>query len=208
MNRILFHLWSKISYDPKKYWEKRGEKFHAENIYDDSKYRKQEEKLMGLLSKLEFSTVFEFGCGYGRITELILKKFEIKEYHATDISPHLVREVNDSLKKYDNLETSVIDIANIHTGKKYDLVIGSEVLMHVKPNQINNTVEELIKHTKKYLVNVDWYELPVPKIKAGHNFVHEYDKIYKTKQMINNIQQVRVDNSPPTMIFCASINEK
>jgi len=78
-------FWSSFfKYDPREYWLKRGEVFSDENLYHKQEYRSQEKTLLHYLSRLNFSSVFEFGCGFGRITRLLLDNFDVKEYLATE----------------------------------------------------------------------------------------------------------------------------
>ena len=203
-------FWSSLfKYDPQKYWLERGKKFYDEKLYDKNKYREQEKKLLNYLSSLDFSSVLEFGCGFGRITELLLKNFEINEYLALDISPDLIKHAKNLEKKFGNIRFDVCDIRHLELEKKYDLVIGSEVLMHVPPNDIENVIENLIEHTKKHLVNIDWYQDSKPIFHAGHNFVHRYEEIYRKNKLIFKINKISIEGmQPPSAIFHCEIVSK
>ena len=59
------------------------------------------------------------------------------------------------------------------------LVIMSEVLLHILPTEIDSIIKKLIALSKKYIINIDWYEDHPPRIQARHNFIHQYEAIYK-----------------------------
>jgi len=195
-----------LKYDPKEYWFKRGKKFYNENIYEIKKYRKQEKKLLEYLSGLDFSTVFEIGCGYGRITRLIIDNFDIKEYLAIDISPHLIKKAKN-LNSFKNLHFKVCDVAEINVEKKFDLVLGVETLMHVKSKDITSVIEKLVRVSKKHLVNVDWYQESAPIIRARHTFVHDYTKIYGKIPKVKKVNYQDLELSPQSYLFHVQIDD-
>ena len=63
--------------------------------------------------------------------------------------------------------------------KEYDLVILSEVLLHILPSDIDTIIKKLLTLSKKHIINIDWYEDHSPKSQASHNFIHQYEALYK-----------------------------
>ena len=57
----------------------------------------QEQILVEYLRKnISFSTVLEVGCGFGRITKIILSNFpEVTEYVAVDLSPDQIENARN-----------------------------------------------------------------------------------------------------------------
>ena len=179
-----------MSYNPSEYWHERG-KVYKNNFKYNKDFVLQEEFIIKYLSENIFTpddstkSVLELGCGYGRVTKLLLTKFPtmIKEYLAVDLSPHQI----ENAKKYvgsndDKLIFSVSDIQSFDTNKKYDLVILSEVLLHVLPSEIDSIIKKIISLSDKHIINIDWYEDSLPrdyKIRATYNFIHQYEAIYK-----------------------------
>ena len=113
------------------------------------------------------------------ITKLLLSNFkDIQEYVAVDISQHQIENakqyVKQARKGNTDLQFIVSDIQLLQIGKKYDLVIASEVLMHIVPSEINNVIRKLVDISNKHIVNVDWYEEQNPKKVALNNFIHKY----------------------------------
>ena len=130
-------------------------------------------------------SVLELGCGFGRITKLLLTKFpNIKEYLAVDLLPHQL----ENAKKYvcsNNYKITFFlsDIQTLNTNnKKYDLVIISEVLLHIIPAEIDSIIKKIISLSNKHSVNIDWYEDNLPldyKKRAIYNFIYQYEALYK-----------------------------
>jgi len=175
-----------VSYNPSEYWRERGKVYKKNFRYDKDK-RLQEEFLLTHLSGISgsFKSVLELGCGFGRITNLLLINYDnITEYLAVDISPDQIENAKTliSSAKLSNkvkLDFLVSDIQSLKLDKQYDLVILSEVLLHILPTEIDSIVNKLISMTKRHIINIDWYEDQPPKTQASHNFIHQYESIYK-----------------------------
>ena len=175
-----------MSYNPSEYWRERGKVYKKNFRYDKDK-RLQEEFLLTHLNGISgsFKSVLELGCGFGRITKLLLTNYDnITEYLAVDISPDQIENAKTliSSAKLSNkvkLDFLVSDIQSLKLDKQYDLVILSEVLLHILPTEIDSIVNKLISLTKRHIINIDWYEDQPPKSQASHNFIHQYESIYK-----------------------------
>lgn len=176
-----------MSYNPSEYWYERGKIYKKNFRYDKSK-RLQEEFLIAHLNNISgsFKSVLELGCGFGRITQLLLTNYNnITEYLAVDISPDQIENAKSLLSstKLPNNQVKVdflvSDIQSLRLDKEYDLVILSEVLLHILPTDIDSVIKKLITLSKKYIINIDWYEEHSPKSQASHNFIHQYEELYK-----------------------------
>jgi len=199
-----------FKYDPNKYWKKRGKEFYKDRIlYDKEQERLEEKKLLDYLSELDFDTVFEFGCGYGRYTDLLLKKFpHIKEYMAIDLSSDLI----NNAKKYVNskkVDFEVSTIQDFKPQKKYDLVFGVAVCMHIMPKETISVIEKLVSLSKKHVLNVDWYDRKKPKIRlSGHCFLHDYKTIYHRNPSVSSVKIMDFTENPTrASIFHAKIKQ-
>ena len=175
-----------MSYNPSEYWHERG-KIYKKNFRYDKNKRLQEEFLIAHLNNISgsFKTVLELGCGFGRITQLLLSNYNnISEYLAIDISPDQIENAKSLLSssKLSNqvkLDFLVSDIQSLRLDKEYDLVLLSEVLLHILPEDIDSIIKKLITLSKKHIINIDWYEDNPPKSQASHNFIHQYETLYK-----------------------------
>ena len=175
-----------MSYNPSEYWHERG-KIYKKNFRYDKNKRLQEEFLIAHLNSIpgSFKSVLELGCGFGRITQLLLTNYStITEYLAVDISPDQIENAktlitSTKLPNEVKLDFRVSDIQSLKLDKEYDLVILSEVLLHILPTDIDSIIKKLITFSKKHIINIDWYEDEPPKNQALHNFIHQYGAIYK-----------------------------
>ena len=162
-------------------------------------YKLQEQILLDYLKSITpFSTVLEVGCGFGRLTKIILSNFpEIKEYTAVDLSPHQI----ENAKKYVrseifgrnlSLKFIVSEILSLDIDRKFDLVIASEVLLHILPAEIDNVISKLVRLSNEHVINIDYYQEIIPKGLASHNFAHEYEKIYRAIPDIIRLKRIPI----------------
>jgi len=159
-------------YDPIQYWKLEG-KTYKKNFDHNQLFKDQEKALINYLSGLKFNSVLEFGCGFGRVTKLIKTNFgdEIHNYVAFDLSEDQIKHCNVQDVKF-----FVSSIEDFQINEKFDLVIGIEVLMHVRPMDLKKTMLKLSSFTNKNMINLDYHGND--KL-APHNFSHDYESIYK-----------------------------
>ena len=175
-----------MTYNPAEYWRERGKIYKKNFRYDKSK-RVQEDFLIAHLNNISgsFKSVLELGCGFGRITQLLLSNYPtIIEYLAVDISPDQIENAKSLLSssnlpnKQVKVDFLVSDIQSLRLDKEYDLVLLSEVLLHILPTDIDSIIKKLITLSNKHIINIDWYEDHSPKSQASHNFIHQYEQLY------------------------------
>jgi SAM-dependent methyltransferase len=197
-----------LTYNPQQYWTEQGKTYKEQFRYNKN-FKLQEQMLIDYL-KRNFSlssslTVLELGCGFGRITKLLLLNFpNIKEYLAVDLSQHQIENAKEYVRPQEiiikkegkanpDIKFLVSDIQSLQVDKKYDLVIASEVLMHVLPSEINEVISKLVNLSDKHIVNIDWYEEQTPKRVAPHNFIHNYEEIYKNIPSITRVIRIPIE---------------
>lgn len=186
-------------YKPSDYWIKRGKIYYDKFTRDDNTQR-EENSLIDYLKTIQFESVLEYGCGFGRITKLLLDNFEIKQYKAFDLSSDQINNAKKLCDNY-NVDFEVSSIQDYDDLKKYDLVMGVEILMHVPPELITTAVKKLSTFSKKYLINVDYYENQPNTTLAKHNFLHPYEEIYNQLDKTNKVSCIKIDEKQS--IFCA-----
>jgi cyclopropane fatty-acyl-phospholipid synthase-like methyltransferase len=201
-----------MSYIPEDYWLEHGKTYKKDFQYN-KKYQLQEQTLIRYLETNIFHdisissrvSVLEFGCGFGRITKLILSCFSdfIKEYVAVDISPHQIENAKDYLRsdglikeKYSSIVKFIVsDVQSFESKEKekyYDLVLSCEMLMHIPPSKIQDVMSKLVNMSKTNVVNIDWYEKETPRKVASHNFVHQYENSYKSMPLVKEVYQTPI----------------
>ena len=193
------------TYDYATYWLNEGKKpVEIKPWFSD-----QVKNLHSVLDDLKFESVLEIGCGEGRITKMMLENYRIKEYDAVDISSHRIEKARNNLKKYPWVKFTQTSFQNFISDKKYDLVIAVEVLMHVPDDEIEFFVNDMVKRSKKYVVNLDYFPqqgFEWPEMK-DQNFQHDYSEKYRN----NNIKPDNIAVKTITgqqAIICASKIDK
>jgi len=179
-------------YDPANFWSNYAKEQIKDGItatkYNTELYELQNARLMELLKHMEFKSVLEIGSGMGRITKMILDNFQIEEYAILDISAEFVNALlhNVDLKKYSTKSYHIVigditdpTVIDSFGNKEFDLVIAVEVLMHIKPRDIYNTLGSLMYLSKRNVVNLDYCTDKDVELR-NHNFNHDYESMYKS----------------------------
>lgn len=173
--------------DVRRYWTDRGggyaNEFKRHNFFLRRYFKRQEEILINLLkteTEIGFKTVLEVGCGFGRITELLIKELpDIEKYKAIDLSTDQI----ENAKKYmtsAKVEFSVGTIQDLDIpSESYDLVLASEVLMHIPFTEIETAIEQMVQVSKNHIINLDWYRQTSGVELGGYCFAHDYERLYK-----------------------------
>lgn len=168
---MLSRLFKKPKYNPKEYWSNAG------RVQKDEILKIQAKAIMKNIADLHFTTVFELGPGEGRITEPILKNKDIIIYDSIDYTPERIEILKEKLKDYEQFNVKYGDFQSMNLVRKYDLVLASEVLMHIKPDEVYDVMKKMVSISDKYVVNIDYWEDEDIKL-ANHNFIHNYFELY------------------------------
>ena len=170
-------------YDPVTYWKQAGKTYYQDFKYNDE-YIKQEEALIKYLEEIEFNSVLELGCGFGRITQLFAMMY-IEDYTGVDVSTEQLNHAKE-FSQYKFIES---DILPLQLDRKFDLVIAVEVLMHQTPDKIQSIIDKMKSLSKKHVIDVDYYANEGVWLEP-HNFKHDYYGLYG-----DNLHNVRVINN-------------
>lgn len=183
------------------YWWNYGKiyfkKFRGHNIFNRIRYRQQEKELIRCLGEETFaddndiSTVLEVGCGFGRITKILLNDFNVEKIEAFDLSPHQIENAKRYTKRYVMANRASFKVCNIFDypfhPESFDLVIAIEVLMHIPPPRIEYVIQKVCEAAKKYVVSLDamWYSGRLAPHCFNHDYTNLYSKAIKGKGTIN-----------------------
>lgn len=167
-----------MNYNPTEYWEATGRDRenteHESNFVRTEVFARQEERLLALLEGLEFRSVLEVGCGWGRITELVHERWPDAEYTAIDLS-------RDRLMSAQRKAPGVTFVRSTVQGygpaRRYDLVLAVEILMHVVPSEIEAVIARLLSFSSRHVVSLDW-AVPISGEVSPWNFCHPYGELY------------------------------
>jgi len=148
----------------------------------------------------KFKSVLEVGCGFGRITKLILSNHpDVQRYTAVDLSPdqifnaeQYVRSGIDSEKLNDiDLSFRVSDIKSLELSEKFDLVLAAEVLLHILPSEIKGVMAKLVNLSNRDIITIDYYQEKMTRL-APHNFLHQYGKIYDEIPPVAKVKRLQI----------------
>ena len=158
-------------YSPPAYWSKRGKTHEAEALRDGW-WAAENPELIALLDTLEFSTVLEVGCGFGRVGAFLLAHYPDITYTGFDISPDLV---NGARKRLPGAEIFRADLATWDTHRTWDLVLGVSVLGHLLPKDIAGVIAKLRRWATRDIVTIDWNEVGG---QTAYQYGHHYRELY------------------------------
>lgn len=104
--------------------------------------------IINLASSINFQSVCDVGCGRGLLLDGMRKKFGNRSYFGSDISDEILMVAK---KQFPKFEFFVQDLTKfMRTNRKFDLVICSEVLEHIKDD--NRAIANLYKLSSRYLI--------------------------------------------------------
>lgn len=159
-----------MSYDPRTYWTE------APAMRVKAAHAEQETVLMDAIGRKQVSSILEVGCGFGRIGALLTDKWPNATYAGIDISPDRIAEASANLPADGRVTLAEADLLDFDTDDSFDLVVAVEVLMHVRPEQVEEAVERLQLWSHRHVYTVDW-DTPIDKPAADHNFLHDYREL-------------------------------
>lgn len=176
-----------IDFDEEKYWVNRGrnyfEMFKKHKILQMIRYSKQEKEAIRILKATVFAnddvnTILEIGCGFGRITKLLLENFSnIQKIEAFDLSEDQIQNA----KRYVTDTRVSFKVSNVFDypfcDESFDLILAFEVLMHIPSKKIGYVIQKMYSSSKKYIVSLDadWYFGKL----SPECFNHAYFDLYK-----------------------------
>lgn len=159
-------------YEPVAYWRERGRIYERDFV--PGRYRRQEDAIAALLDGLEFETVLDVGCGFGRIGELVWRlRPDISRYVGLDISED---QLAAARRRVPAGEFRIADVRHLEGIEPADLVVASEILMHIPPGNVAAVAAALRGLALRHLVTVDW---DAPGQEAGNYcFGHDYAALF------------------------------
>lgn len=162
-------------YDPVPFWTERTTAQQLAGPGPVSpEHQRQEAALIAVLKPLYWRSVLEIGVGGGRITHLIREMRPKSHYTGIDIGEV---QLEQGARVWPEGEFELSAIEDFDPGdRQWDLVIASEVLMHVKPERIADAVANVLAAAKRHVVIVEWDAAPeeLEQPIAPWNFPHDY----------------------------------
>lgn len=107
-----------------------------------------DEYLPTIAPELSFGKALDFGCGLGRNTLPLAKRYE--RVVGVDISPTMIEKAKDFSKAYENIEYVVNEASNLSrfTDRSFDFVFSCIVLQHMRPRFFLGYIREFCRVLK------------------------------------------------------------
>lgn len=181
-----------MTFDPRTYWPAMGPWLAGPGAVSPE-HILVESYLAALLPSLNpIHSVLDVGCGRGRLASLLGEALPAAHYTGLDIGE---AQVEATQKVRPDGTLYLTPIQDFDTKHKYDLVLVSEVLMHIPPNEIESVCKKLMKLATKAIVAIEWTQ-PIGDIPpADWNWLHDYRSIFGsniTQENIIGLQSVYV----------------
>jgi len=141
-------------YEPVRFWEEVGAADWNVPRYWSPAHEAQAKEIRRLLRWVEFSSILDVGCGDGRLADLLLLLQPFARYTGVDVSPDALARVQERYPEAELHRSALWDWSA--EGRQWDLVVCSEVLMHVPHEHFGPAMELLMGAARKLLI-VDWY---------------------------------------------------
>lgn len=162
-----------MSYDPVPFWDSLAPALAGPGA-GSPEHERQEAALERLLRPLKWQSVLEVGIGGGRISDLLHRIRPDADYTGIDIGQ---TQLDAGYRVWPDGTFELSPIQSFKAGdRKWDLVIASEVLMHVKPAAIKKAVANVLAASRRHVVIVEWDPTPAELERpiAEWNFAHDY----------------------------------
>jgi SAM-dependent methyltransferase len=182
-----------MTYDPVAFWEADAHLLAGPGAASPE-HERQEALLEPLLARLKWATVLEVGVGGGRITDLLHRIRPDAAYTGLDLGRvQLDRATAVWGPDAVGVQSLVEDFGS--AGNRWDLVVMTEVLMHVTPDRIAEAVRNVMAATHRHLVIVEWVPEP-PELDqpiAPWNFPHDYRALFAADSGMRLVSETKTD---------------
>jgi ubiquinone/menaquinone biosynthesis C-methylase UbiE len=187
--------------------------FFNKTDFDHKDYKDQEQVFRNFLKGLKrlmdayeeqkpIETVLEVGAGTGRMTKIMLEELpDIEKYYIVDIKAP-IKELTDLFPRHIEVGIAEHDIIGkefdlLFRGKQYDMILASEVFMHIKPEDIDSVLTRLtnLLAPEGLIINIDWYHQKEP---SEWCYIHDYEKMYRE----NGLYPVFMRDINRQKLFC------
>lgn len=155
-----------IRYDVESFWTD-----WAEDYFNKSKTAGMRALLLETLSKQDFNSILDFGCGYGRYLKILAGQFKNRKIVGVDISSSMLQRAKNYLGSA-NVELRKIDGVTLpFEEKSFDVTFTVAVLIHNPPERINKIIREIKRVTR--ICSIHFESVREGKL-AKHCFCHDF----------------------------------
>lgn len=182
------------------YWKERGRGYAAELSAPKlrPRYEEQARELLDVLRGLEFRSVGEVGCGFGRIGMALKDCFNVV-WTGFDLSRDQLTTLRSRSAPL-GARAVVASAGRLPLGDEIvDLVLTVEMMMHIPPERVKTVMAELFRVARRYVVHLDWYEDYLPGYETGWCWMHDYPGLWQSMGVTP--RQIRVRSTGIQSVF-------
>ncbi len=198
---ILGYWYRYITFNPKEYWTKRGGGKYLKQFQPEDE--RNTKLILNTLNSLEFESLIDIGCGYGRylksMKENLYNKNNVKLV-GVDISPTQILAAKDFCQKVHDVEFIEIDGKHFpFEDKSFDIAFTYGCMGHVPYKEINSFFSEVCRLTKKYGLFLELSDKRTSS-RPIYYFCHDYKTIFEKFGLKYEIIR-RFDYNPNEYLF-------
>lgn len=179
------------AFDPDAYWTANGSSLAPPGSEgpEQAAVLKELSELIQELQNIngQIQTVIDVGCGQGRLASFLLDELPQAKYTGVDLAEAQLR--GTAAVRPDG-SYFLSRLQDFRPGIKWDMVICSEVLLHIPPSDIAVACNNLLDITGKYLITVDWTQ-PIQGRIAEWNWLHDYQSLLQPDvEIVSGLQSI------------------
>lgn len=186
--KIFGFIFDKLN-DQKEYWNTRGTEYYEE-VFKSHHYDYEiffQDMLIGELGKIDFSSFFEAGCGFGWNVKRVKKEFPDTKIDGLDFS---IPQLCNSRKYLPDIFMPAVCGDGCFMPFKddaFDVGFTLGVFMNIHPDKIAKAIDEMIRVSRKYIIHLEWdqentsHKLREKRIFKTNIVSHDYRKLYECR---------------------------
>ena len=165
-------------YNPHTFWTKWG-KSYIEDFPPTGE--RKEPFFVEALGKLEFSSLLDVGCGYGRYLKLVKESFNPARLSGADISDTQLEEGRRFLADYPDIELRQSPATSLpFEDQSFDVVLTYGLMVCLRPDEVTVFLEEARRVGKTWGVFLESSNHPdEPHLNPHYYHAHEYEDLFK-----------------------------
>lgn len=178
-------------FDPDAYWTANGPHL-APPGHSSPEQAVVEDELAVMLADLQDSygqiqSVCDVGCGQGRLADFLERELPQAKYTGVDLAQ---AQINGTRAVRPDGDFYLSRLQDFQPERMWDLVLASEVLLHIPPADIKLACDNLKAITRRYLITIDWTQ-PVNGPIAEWNWLHDYEELlHPDVEIQTNLQSI------------------
>lgn len=146
--------------DQRAYWDRRAVSY-MEDVFETGYHDREvffQNMLVNELKRLEFTSCFEAGSGFGWNIKRMKKEFPHKRVGGLDFSITQLRNSKNYLKRDDIAVVNGDNCAIPFQENAFDVGFSLGVFMNIHPAKIKQALTEMSRVCKNYIIHLEWDE--------------------------------------------------